>query len=44
MRKRELLRLTWRDAAPGVLTEMAYVGALLLVAGLAVLLFAWGAR
>ena len=44
MRKREPLRLTWRGAGLGVLTEAAYVVALFLVAGLAALLFEWGTR
>lgn len=44
MRKRELLRLSWRDTALGLLTEVSFVGALLLMAALATLLVARGVR
>lgn len=44
MRKREPLRLNWRDTGLGLLTEVAYVGALLLMAALAALLVARGVR
>lgn len=44
MRKQEPLQLNWRDAALGILTEAAYVGALCGVAWLVAVIVDWGGR
>lgn len=44
MQKRGSFHLGWRDAALGILTEAAYVGAIVLVATAIAFLVNWGVR
>lgn len=44
MRKREPMRLTWRDTSLGISVEVAYVAVICMVGGLVALLVDWGVR
>jgi flagellar biogenesis protein FliO len=44
MRKRESVRVTARQAASGILVEVAFVAGAMLIAALIALFVAWGVR